>query len=353
MNWRVQGYQEHELYSISQFFKRVYVGRGFYGSMGLFHWKIAKNCHGKGIINLIKDGETIASTTTITPKKLIFNGSETLAAEIGDTYTGPNYQRQGMFVQLINQTRQDAESRSIEFIYGTPNHQSLPGYQKKANFEQLQRLDVRALNFPLNLKPQLQKKLHWLLAEAANLIYRIPLWLYVQLVRLSSGSAKYAIAEETQMPPGWASFWKQASAPYSFILDRSEESLTWRFFDSPYRYHFCSVKNRNSELCGYFVYRLAEDEGLSRLVLADFLFLPNEMSAFKASLGYLLRKSLTFDTESLSVWCVKDSKYYDILRRLLFLDRSNIPVICYRNKIFQALSDCRSWHFTVSDSDNI
>ena len=138
-NWTPVNYVKNDLPLIASFFKELYTGVGSYGDMGFFQWKIIDNYVKQGIINLIKDGNRIVSTTSITPKLLIYKGDFVNAAEIGDTFTHYDYLRQGMFAVLVNQSRQDAENLGINFVYGTPNDLSLPGYQKKANFNILQK----------------------------------------------------------------------------------------------------------------------------------------------------------------------------------------------------------------------
>ena len=59
---------------------------GDYENMGFFNWKIVDNYIQPGIINLIKDGSRIASTTSVTPKLLVYKGEVINAAEIGDIF---------------------------------------------------------------------------------------------------------------------------------------------------------------------------------------------------------------------------------------------------------------------------
>ena len=105
--WLPIPFSREDLPAIGLFFKELYNGINEYGSMGFFQWKIVDNYVQTGIINLIKDDNKIVSTTSITPKKLFIRGEVYDAAEIGDTYTHPNYWRQGMFSTLINQTSKD------------------------------------------------------------------------------------------------------------------------------------------------------------------------------------------------------------------------------------------------------
>ena len=161
------------------------MGKGDYGNMGFFHWKIISNYIRPGIINLIKDGNRIVSTTSVTPKLLVFKGELLNAAEIGDTYTHPDYWRQGMFALLINKTREDAGRSGINFVYGTPNELSLPGYQKKANFDIVKNLHLRSMVFPVDIRPKVQKRSHWILGSIIGSIFSILSFWYFKIKNIS------------------------------------------------------------------------------------------------------------------------------------------------------------------------
>ena len=69
---------------------------------------------------------------SFTPKKFKVCSEIIIVSEIGDTFTDPNYQRQGIFSTLVNSVREDALKYSrVQLLYGTPNENSLPGYEKK------------------------------------------------------------------------------------------------------------------------------------------------------------------------------------------------------------------------------
>lgn len=169
--WTSVPFTREDIPQLSRFFREVYTGFGSYGTMDLFQWKIIDNRVKPGIINLVKDGNRIVSVTSITPKELILKGENYPVAEIGDTYTDSDYQRQGMFALLINQSTRDAAKLGLSFIYGTPNHQSLPGYEKKANYKTMPALNVRSLIFPIDIGPVVQKKTNWFLGKMAGLLF--------------------------------------------------------------------------------------------------------------------------------------------------------------------------------------
>ena len=82
-------------------------------------------------MNLIRDNSKIAATTSIKPKSLFLNNELLPSAEIGDTYTHEDYRGKGLFSILINQSREEAKDMGVKFVFGTPNNESLPGYQKR------------------------------------------------------------------------------------------------------------------------------------------------------------------------------------------------------------------------------
>ena len=211
----------------------MYNGLGDYGSMGFFHWKIINNYIFPGIINLVKDSNKIISTTSITPKLLAYKDEIINAAEIGDTYTHPDYWRQGLFSLLINQTREDAEKKDIKFIYGTPNKLSLPGYQKRANFDTIKNLNLRSMVFPINLGSKISKRSHWTLGITFGSILSIFSFLYFKAKKVSSIFYKSIIVEEVnEIPSDWDSFWNKASEGFDFILNRNKEAVMAIFYQS-------------------------------------------------------------------------------------------------------------------------
>ena len=220
--WSHIPYEQRDLSAIGLFFKELYTGSDEYGNMGFFNWKIVDNYIQPGIINLIKDGSRIASTTSITPKLLLYKNKVIKVAEIGDTYTHPDYWRQGMFSLLINQTRKDAENKDINFVYGTPNELSLPGYQKKANFDIIQNLHVRSLTFPVDIRSKVQKRSHWIFGNIIGSIFSILSFLFYKIKNIFFLLDKTIIVEEiNKIPQDWNDFWNHAKEDYDFIINRT------------------------------------------------------------------------------------------------------------------------------------
>lgn len=58
-------------------------------------------------------------------------GERFLAAQSGDTMTDPDHQKRGLFIKLAGLSYELAERSGIKFIFGFPNENSLPGFQRK------------------------------------------------------------------------------------------------------------------------------------------------------------------------------------------------------------------------------
>ena len=344
-------FKESDLSNIGSFFKELYPGFDGYGSMGYFHWKIVANYLHPGKINLVKDNNRIASTTSITPKSLIFKNSDVAAAEIGDTYTHPDYWRQGMFSLLINQSRKDAEDSDVKFIYGTPNKLSLPGYQKKANFDIIKNLNVKSLVFPINIEHKIIKKSHWIFGRIIGYLSTLIFFLIFKIKTQFFYDRNISIKEISEIPDDWGEFWLKASKSFDFIINRNKDAIKWRYFENPNKYHI--IKLSKKKLIGYMVYRINFNESLNRVKIADYLTLPGEEKALKVGLKHILDKAFKTGANQVDLWGVNGSAFSKIFREIGFLIRGDIPVICYKNSFSEKVDNCNSWHFTIGDSDNI
>lgn len=348
-----QRLKRSELFKLDLFFKEQYVGRSRYGTMGSFYWKIFRNPTQDGIVNLIKENSRIVASTSVTPKTLLLNNNILSAAEIGDTYTHQDYRGQGLFSILINKSREQANEIGVEFIYGTPNKQSLPGYQKRANFEVIESLDVRVLRFQLSVRSVLRSKIGWLLADVLNILFGLFIRGYNSLLSLKALNPKtVSIEENSCLPMDWEKFWNEASKEWDFIFNRNAERMIWRYFENPDIYNFITLRIKGS-LVGFVVYKLVSDESGTNLVIADFLCLKNVAGALNHFIMYIKSKGLKMDVRSIVIWCDSSSPYSHIFKKNGFIDVASIPVISFKDNLFEQLKSVNRPHFVMADSDNI
>jgi len=69
------------------------------------------------------------------PIIMSFDSKDILVAQSGDTMTAPAHQGKGLFIMLAKKTYQLAEEEGVQLVYGFPNKNSLPGFQKKLGWQ--------------------------------------------------------------------------------------------------------------------------------------------------------------------------------------------------------------------------
>ena len=353
-SWTVVPCGKNDLAPLEFFFKTHFPGKEAYGSMGLFHWRAFDHYIMPGIVNLIKDNERIVSILSNTPKRISIQGKDCLAAEIGDAFTDPAYQRQGMLALLTNQSTREALERGIHGVYSTPDAQtpSLPAFIKKAGFVKPESPKVKSLVLLLNPGPFIRRYTHWLIGLYGGALFLTLYFLYYLGLKGWGRRTPGEIVELNALPEKWDEFWDEARGAYDFILERNRQALTWRFFRNPHKYTFYALRDRG-RILGYAVYRIVADAEIKRMILADFLFLPGQEPRFRALLIQVITDALKFGVSYINTWCVEGGPYHGPLKRCGFTARNDILLIWFQNEFAGMLQKrCRSWHFTIADSDN-
>jgi len=69
------------------------------------------------------------------PLQFFQDGKSYLVAQSGDTMTAPNHQKKGLFIQLATKTYELAKDLGVDFVFGFPNENSLPGFKRKLNWQ--------------------------------------------------------------------------------------------------------------------------------------------------------------------------------------------------------------------------
>lgn len=79
--------------------------------------------------------ETPAAYYGVFPIQMTINGIDYLVAQSADTMTDPDHRNKGLFVQLAKQTYDFSRENGVQFVFGFPNQNSFPGFQKKLEWE--------------------------------------------------------------------------------------------------------------------------------------------------------------------------------------------------------------------------
>ena len=69
------------------------------------------------------------------PMRMTINNKDYLVAQSGDTMTAPEHRGKGLFIELAKKTYDLAKEKNIQFVFGFPNKNSFPGFQKKLEWK--------------------------------------------------------------------------------------------------------------------------------------------------------------------------------------------------------------------------
>lgn len=96
----------------------------------LFHWKHDLNPFGPSFLWVAVDGDRIVGLRAFMRWNFTRGGRELRAVRAVDTVTHHDYQGRGIFTALTTGALQTLHDDGIDFVFNTPNAQSLPGYVK-------------------------------------------------------------------------------------------------------------------------------------------------------------------------------------------------------------------------------
>jgi len=325
-----------------------------------YRWKIQNNPVQTGLFHVADDKGLIVGMTTATPKHLIIKQKLKKGAEICDAFVHPNYQGQGIFPALVNALREKALEDELEFIYATPidNSNSLYSFEKKCNFLKIPSANVYNLVRPFNITKIIQKKLRlsFIPAFVFSIIDPLAALMYEIFYPVKS-SHKAENGLHFSLVPCFTEdtykLCKKVSANYDCIVERSRQYLDWRFIKNPDNYSIWLAQD-NRETLGYMVLKLGTWQGLKVGYIVDFLTDEGRPDVFTRLILHALFLFHKDKVDMVSVWVVKDSFYYNILKPFGFRQYKKVCPVCYSNAIGQqVIGHQLKWHFTMADSDNI
>lgn len=346
MDYKFSQLSRENLLNLELFFKKVYSGTVQYGTREQFEWKIFNNPVHLGIVNAALSNNSIVSSTSLTPKSLFINGTQVNAAEIGDTYTDENHQRKGLFATLVNKTRTEGIENGLVYIYGTPNSNSLPGYLKKCDFAVASNLNVFGYCSILKFSASKNKSaLFNFLIKLMNEIISIPLGFYFKF-----RSHGVNLTEINQFDSGFDALWENVKNDYNYVFKRDSLSLNWRFLKSPFTYKKYGIY-QNSSVVGYIITR--EDAASSTLYIADYLISKSNIHMLEKATSKILAKALVGNFNKVYAWGSSSDYALKAFTKNIFIKRSSVPIIIFRNNATTKISNLKTYHFSMSDSDNI
>jgi GNAT superfamily N-acetyltransferase len=319
-----------------------------------YDWKCYQNPAAQGEIWVAEDGDAVVGMKSMIPKRMKILGQYLLAAETGDTFTHPDHQRKGIFSSLFKAADENGIDSKLDFIYGSPNENSLPAYEKRLNYAQIP-LRLRMKVKPVYVESYLKSKLRFtplvkIGCRAVELVSKA-----MSTIGLAGGrKSEITISRESTFSADIDDLWQSAAGDYDVMLVRSQEFLRWRYVENPDKYSIFIARDKRHALLGYLVSKLVISGDKRTGYIADFFTEGNNPAAFKTLLSFLLADYFRQKVNFAHVLVEKNSQYGKVLRRAGFISYRNFPLICRRNEIGnKILSTPLRWHFTLGDTDNI
>lgn len=324
-------------------------------SAGYYRWKAVANPFGLGALHLVEREGAIAGSASVTFKNVLVRGRPTKAAEIGDTYTNPDFRRQGIFSTAVRFCTDHAIGNGAAFIYGTPNDAALPGYEKKLGYRSVPGLRVALLTRYVSAE-----------AAASRIRQRVPVgfvatalargYLAASALRASIGrGARSGVpVSDAEDYPDADGAWGGSREDYAFFTRRDAAYLRWRFEQHPDTYRV-AVAGVAGDPAGFVVTKTYQRATNRIGVVCDFVAAHDDRGAFLSLIRHAIRQFRQEGVDYAETWCAASSPYYRWLRELGFVERASFPVIVYGHspEAESLLGGEGKWHFTLADSDNI
>jgi len=353
-------------------------------SADYFRWKLYKNPAGRGFLSCAIAGSEVVGTASITLKRIWYKNKITIAGETGDTFTHPNYRKQrktkfasqssfrspsdtceylekSIFGRLVYENTMRALDNGIEIIYGTPNENSRPGYEKRLNYRShpmremnLVRPSVMGIISSSKLsflrKFLLVKPIVGIMFKAESLVEAIN-FNFWERKRKKLG---YTFKKVSRASADLNQLWERLRYQNEFSLVRDQASFQHRFFDNPLGEYDVYKAVRQGELYGVIVTRVYPiAEKIRNCCIADWFFDESKKDVFPCILAYVIHDK-HHNAHYFTSWCPEGRGLISIFHRLGFVSTSKKPVIFYRSEEGKELLErCRSLDFTIASSDNV
>lgn len=326
-----------------------------------YKWKLSDNPYQRGHIYLERKDGIVVGSTTITPKRIAIFGEELLGAEIGDTFTHHDYRRQGIFSRGVTECTEYAISRGIDIIYGAPNSQSLPGYQKKLGYALCPFVKVKIMYkfmHVLAIEEAVSRRLgrHYLSKLFARIYFQyLSFRSRVQESLVQEQEKGFDILPIDRFTMEFEGLWGSPRKDHVFFTVRDKTYLNWRFSTNPDNY-MVLLATKGDDYFGCVVTKLSKRREVVVGTICDFVTHQDRLDVFYQLIREAEKRLKEAGAHYLQVRCAENSPYFQALVLSGYIVRGAISgVIIFAGTEVgkQILETNRKWHFTIADSDNI
>lgn len=303
--WRHKKFSSNDLRSILELRLKVFQEPSY--NEARWTWQYQQNPQGRSFIDLAADREDeriIAGHYAVISYKLRWKNAVISSVQSLDTYTSQDYQRQGIFAELAEETFHSCKSEGVKIVFGFPNQNSYGGFVKKLGFADPFALVVyrKPLRFGYFFDRFFGKTF---LSGAKIAFKKLP--------------KAYEIKEVVAFDDSVKELLHAFSEKFPFMVDRTIPYLNWRYSTCPDRKYKKYLVLEKGKVVSLFVLGIDHKSNYSHLV--DFAF--SQKGEFPLILTAATTSSIQLGMNCITYFTNEDSLLKDYLQQEGFRTKNN------------------------------
>ena len=312
-------------------------------------WKLSNNPIKNGIVALaINKKNNIIASTTATYKTVWFNKKSHRACEFGDSYTDPNYQKQGIMTKLVKKATKEVLKDDVNIIYTTPNNKSINGYEKRGFF-------MKKSNFPLYFMAFPISPFH-VISRSYSIFKPFCVLdnLYKPVIRMLASFKRKVEIKPLSFDNSYDQLNQKMIKVYPFLISKDANYLQYRYVLNPDSEYYGLLESRNKigELEASLIYKKCFQNSMKVLFITD-IFGINSSSLSKVWIS-ALRFALEQGYHLVALWGSKKWKMVNSFSPLIPIPISKKNLLFYKSKQgLEILKENSEILFSIGDTDNV
>ena len=313
-----------------------------------YYWKLSQNPIGRGVVGLAVNSQNeIVASTTATYKAVWLNNQRKIACEFGDSYTSPNYQRQGIMTMLIQKVTEFVLKDEVEILYTTPNNQSINGYVKKCSFMIKSNFPLYLWAFPLSPLLILSNKYPFFR------LFKILDNFYRSIIKLLIIYYKEVEIKPLYFDKTYDQLNKIIAKKYPFFISKESSYLHFRYNNNPDNklYGLIEIKDSFGELEAALIFKKSSQDGMNVFIVVDMFGLNRR--ALSNLWVQAIKISINQGFNLIAFWGPKNWKMARIFAPLCPLPISKKNLLFFTSETgMEIISQDSEILFSIGDTDN-
>jgi hypothetical protein len=158
----------------------------------------------------------------------------------------------------------------------------------------------------------------------------------------------------SQLDGRFDALWERASTGYDVITVRDAAFLNWRFVECPHKTYKIFAAQKDEEVSGYVVFRMAESNGSRCAQIVDFLVCRDDRDSLVCLLAAVTEYAESQEADTVRCLISQDqTTYQGVLKRNGFLFRRDRVKMLLNpgSPEVDYMLNSRNWFLTYGDSD--